>query len=384
MADQVSFQVQAGPHTRRNCLAWIDTASLFPDAAELDTITVTDEASGEAVPAQVCPRGDGYVLALLVDELPAGQSRKYRAAPGGSSAPVAVETKHTPGEQVQFLLDGELFTSYYFKAGIARPYLYPVIGPGGVEVTRDMTDLESKDHIHHRSIWIAQGEVNGFDNWSEMEGHASTVNRELHITVPAGPLLAEILSVSDWISPKDTRILEERTRIRVCATPASHRIIDVSTTWAAKYCGVHFGSTKEAGTLSVRVATSMEVRNGGKIENSYGGVGEDETWGRRAAWCDYSGESAGEHVGVAVMDHPDNFRFPTWWHVRNYGLMTANHWGLSDFTGDQAKRGDYALAKGQELSWDFRVYIHEADATAGSVAQKYHDFINPPKVSVGS
>ena len=58
----------------------------------------------------------------------------------------------------------------------------------------------------------------------------------------------------------------------------------------------------------------MEVRNGGKIENSYGGISESETWGKRAQWCDYSGPIEGRIVGVSVFDHPESFRYPTYWH----------------------------------------------------------------------
>ena len=46
-----------------------------------------------------------------------------------------------------------------------------------------------------------------------------------------------------------------------------------------------------AACISVRVTPSMDVKSelGGKIENANGGKNEDETWGKRAAWCDYTG-----------------------------------------------------------------------------------------------
>src|SRR5262245_59371932 len=65
-------------------------------------------------------------------------------------------------------INGELFTEYVL-AGAPHVYLYPVIGPGGVHMTRDwpMKSVESEDHDHphHRSLWYSHGEANGIDFW---------------------------------------------------------------------------------------------------------------------------------------------------------------------------------------------------------------------------
>ena len=126
----------------------------------------------------------------------------------------------------------------------------------------------------------------------------------------------------------------------------------------------------------------MEVRDTGKIENAYGGINEGETWGKRAVWCDYSGWTDGRQVGLALFDHPDSFRFPTYWHVRDYGLMTANPFGLSFFKNDPNQRGDYTLKQGDSMRFRYRLYLHPGDAKEGNVAEKYHDFVNPPVVHV--
>ena len=40
------------------------------------------------------------------------------------------------------------------------------------------------------------------------------------------------------------------------------------------------------------------------------------------------------------------------------------------------------LKAGETLSLAYRIYIHPGDATDGKVREKYHDFINPPAVSL--
>src|SRR5579871_6135974 len=57
-------------------------------------------------------------------------------------------------------INGQLFTEYHFT-GAARPYFYPVMGPGELPMTRNwpMTagENEEHDHPHHRSLWYAHG-----------------------------------------------------------------------------------------------------------------------------------------------------------------------------------------------------------------------------------
>ncbi len=340
---------------------------------------------GAAVPCQcvMYEDEDGETtcgeLVWAVAELKAGETKRYLLSAGGEEAAstggVAIDLKE--GEQADITVDGKPFTSYVVKEGIARPYCYPVYGPGGAEVT----NFGPSDHVHHKSLYVAQGEVNGFDNWSEQEGHASTVNDQLDV-IAQGPVFGEILSQSDWVSPKGGKLLREITSVRVYNTPDNARVMDWDITWFAAYGGVFFGDTKEAGTISVRVAESMEVRNGGTIRNAYGGLNDEECWGKRAEWVDYFGPIATGVGGITLMDHPENLRFPTYWHVRGYGLFTANEWGIHDFTDDWSQRGDLALEPGDALNFLFRVYIHEGNTDEGDVGNKYLDFIYPPSVKV--
>ncbi len=210
-------------------------------------------------------------------------------------------------------------------------------------------------------------------------GHASSVNLALEV-LAEGPVFGEFLSVNDWVSPKGQQLLQEITSVRVYNHPDNCRIMDWDITWLAAYGGVFLGDTKEAGTISVRMIESAHARNGGTFRNSFGGVNEEECWGKKAEWVDYYGPIASGIGGIAIFDHPENLRYPTTWHVRNYGLFTANQWGLHDFTDDWSQRGDYALKQGDALNFLFRLYIHDGDTFHADVAGKYLDFIYPPKV----
>jgi hypothetical protein len=294
---------------------------------------------------------------------------------GGGTAPPGVEVKYAEGSQADFLIGGEPFTSYLVRPDVARPYCWPVLGPGGVKVT----NCPTRDHPHHKSMYVAQGDVNGHDNWSEMDGHASTVNAGVDV-LTQGPIVGAIEATNDWVTNGGEKLLREITRIAVYNAGAEARIMDWTTRWRADYQGIHLGDTKEAGTLSVRVAESMEEGMGGRIVNAHGAKGEEECWGKRSPWVDYYGPVEGQTLGLAIFDHPENPRHPAHWHVRSYGLFTVNQWGIHDYTGDWSKRGDYVLPRGSELVFNFRVYIHRGDTVEGEVAAKYLDYAFPPKV----
>jgi hypothetical protein len=183
------------------------------------------------------------------------------------------------------------------------------------------------------------------------------------------------------MSNKDKKILEEERIITIYNLPDDRRIIDHNLVLRASEGEVVFKDTKESGLLSMRVNPVMEGRNGGMLVNAYGGRGEAECWGKRAEWCDYCGMVEGLKCGISIFDHQENFRHPTWWHIRNYGLFTANFFGLSDFTGNKKVTGTHILPAYEELRLYYRIYVHKGFTEESNVADRYLNFIYPPQVT---
>ena len=71
---------------------------------------------------------------------------------------------------------------------------------------------------------------------------------------------------------------------------------------------------------------------------------------------------------MALLDHPRSFRHPTGWHVRDYGLHTANPFGLGTFSKG-AEDGCYTLPAGESLHFHYAVLVHPGDARAGRVEE---------------
>jgi hypothetical protein len=366
--------VEAGPRARHN-------VPLKVAIPRCTSARLAEEATGRPVPCQVTHDELHWVL----DHLLQGAEKAYVVEPGrGGQGTVPGVAAARVGETVEFSIDGNLFTRYNFGKEWARPFFYPLLGPDQVQITRDypmVPDVpgESTDHPHHKSLWVAHGSVNEVDDWSEEKGHGTQVSRKIKELVE-GPVVAVLRQDLDWVSNRGKTVCEEEREIRVYAAVPEERILDLAVTFRARPGKVVFGDTKEGGLCSIRVATSMDGNKGGRIENSYGAIAEAETWGRRACWCDYSGPVVGKMVGIAVFDTPGNLRYPTYWHVRDYGLMTANPFGISFFQPDSAERGEYTLPAGKELRFAYRVFMHLGTAGVARVADKYHDYINPPRV----
>jgi hypothetical protein len=278
-------------------------------------------------------------------------------------------------DDVRVEIDGKLFTIYRTATG-PKPILWPVIGPTGVEMTRSfpMKDVpgEKPDHPHQRSIWFTHGSVNGVDFWSETAGHGSIAHRE-YLRTEANNKQAVISTRNDWIDARGKRICQDR-RTLTFAAGNDWRSFDFDITLVASEGPVKFGDTKE-GSMGIRIPTVMDVNSqkGGHIINSEGDT-DNDAWGKPASWVDYYGTVAGRPVGIAFFNHPSSFRYPTRWHVRDYGLFAANPFGLKDFVGKDDVDGSYTLDDGGSITLRYRILLHEGDAKSAKIAEAFERY----------
>lgn len=382
MASLGKFTVSAGEHDRELCPITALLPSPYPTCP---SVVLVDRKTRRRYPCQTELVPGGLALTWLVRGVKAGSTQSLVAETTENSQ-ARIRVIDQPGKgRVDVWVLGTLFTSYCYGAEWVRPYLYPVIGPGGVQVTRNWpmrtVKGEHQDHPHHKSIWVAHGDCNGVDNWSEEPNHGWQRHQGFE-ALNSGPVFGRIRAMNHWRHPNERKQFEEVREFRFYALPGGVRLFDMDVTFRMTQGGVIFGDTKEGGLISVRVASSMDVHNGGRIENAFGGINEGETWGKPAPWCDYSGRVNGRHVGISVFDHPSNPRFPTAWHVRDYGLMTANCFAWSYYNPEAKLRGDMAFKKGMETTWRYRLYIHKGNAQQGKVSNRYLDFFAPPHVMV--
>ena len=278
-------------------------------------------------------------------------------------------------DRVVVTVDGQPFTEYRFgQDGLRRPVLFPIHGPHGLALTRSwpvgpQVAGEPVDHPHHESFWFAHGSVNGHDFWAPRRGERIEQVSLDHVGD------GRIEATSRWLAPDGSVVCTDR-RVLAFAADGEDRIIDHTITITASHGPLVFGDTKE-GTMAIRVRPELNVtqaKGGPPATGHYlndQGERDGAAWGKPAAWVDLSGTLDGKPVGIACFDHPANLRHPTCWHARDYGLFTANPFGLHDFTGAPAGAGAFTLAAGESLTLRHRWLLHVGDAAAARLPERF-------------
>jgi hypothetical protein len=327
------------------------------------------------------------------------------AAGVSSQTPRIQVVPHAVAPRVDISIDGKPFTSYVFARDQKKPVLYPLRTASGTPVTRgwplEPRANERTDHPHHIGLWFNYGDVNGLDFWNNSDAigpdrapRMGTVIHKRVIEATSGKDKGELSVEMDWVDSKGTLLLKELTRF-VFQGDAQSRVIDRITRLSALKDPVVLGDNKE-GVLGIRVARALEQpsktpdaftdANGKetktKVVNNDGVTGEyvgsdgkrgDAVWGTRGPWTMLGGTVGSEAVTLAILDHPSNPGFPTYWHARGYGLFAANNLGQKVFDPMQpeAKR---TINPGDSITFRHRVLILSGAATPDRLNAEHRKF----------
>ncbi len=300
-----------------------------------------------------------------------------------------VEVKPAGADRISIAINGQPFSDFYIGSSYAKPFLAPLRSATGLIVTRryplENVQGESRDHPHHRGLWIGYGMVSGINFWeNEPDSKPSAGNPTTKGTVAlkgvaqtaSGKKSGSITATFEWRAPGHGDMIEEH-RTMIFYADREIRTVDIDATLTAK-ADLQFGDTKE-GFFAIRIADSMAGKNGGIITNSEGAQTEKNVWGKRADWVDYDGTVEGQKVGIVIFDHPQNYNHPPRWHVRDYGLFAVNPFGVKDFDPKATIEGGHNLAAGDSLRFRYRVIVHPGDVPKKKVGDWYTDYTKKTK-----
>ncbi|WP_218152412.1 PmoA family protein [Mucilaginibacter sp. OK283] len=310
------------------------------------------------------------------------------------SEPVkVVESKKE--RKVDVFIGGKPFTSFLYPDSLEKPVLYPLRTANGTVVTRgfplDPKPGDPTDHPHHIGLWFNFENLNGLDFWNnsyaihkEKKNLYGWIRTDKVLETKSGTT-GVLAYHANWTNQQKDVILEETTRFEFSGT-ANQRIVDRITTLKASVdatftdakdglLGLRLAHdlqmpatedqkfTDDKGNVTIVKAGTDKVANGNYL-TSAGKTGND-AWSSRGVWCKVYGKMGADSVGIAIIDHPQNPNYPTFWHARGYGLFAANPLGEKIFTNGKSAKNLH-LNKGEAVTFRFRVVISNGGQTISS------------------
>lgn len=302
-------------------------------------------------------------------------------------------------KKVDITIGGKPFTSFLYSDNLEKPVLYPIRDAAGTVVTRsfplDKRDGDPTDHPHHIGLWFNYENVNGLDFWNNSYAIPAAkksgygwIKTDKVLEAKSGK--TGLLSYhANWVNQANDVLLEETTQFEFSGT-TNQRIIDRTTTLKAM-TDVKFNDAKD-GMLGLRLAHELQiptkedqkftddkgivtvVKGGtdnlanGNYLTSAGKTGDD-AWSTRGVWCKVYGKIGADSVSIAIIDHPKNPNYPTFWHARGYGLFAANPLGEKVFTNGKSEK-NFMLKKDEFVTFKYRIIIDNGTTSSAARLNK--------------
>lgn len=291
-------------------------------------------------------------------------------------------------KKVDVYFDGELFTAYHYTDQFKKPILYPLITANGATVTRgypiEPRPGEREDHPHQVGIWLNYGDVNGLDFWNNSDARPAersdeygTIYHRSINKIESREEEGELNVSKEWVNSEGEVLLTENTTY-IFRDNGDSRSIDRITNLTAAGNDVSLKDNKE-GMIGIRMARELEHPDehddATGIYRSSEGLEGNDVWGTRAKWVNLTGQIDGTPVSVALLDHPENVGYPTYWHARGYGLFAANPLGMKEMSGGEEEL-NFVLSAGDSITFKHRIIINSGEEIDNSeIDTEWEDFV---------
>jgi hypothetical protein len=355
------------------------------------TVTAGSADRRETVVSFALPKAlqaKAYRLFVLT-ELQAGTTRKYKleAAQAEVAAADGVQAVQTR-EQLTLKVAGRPAFVYQAQPGqlpskeikeIFRRggYLHPVYTPQG----RVITDDYPPDHYHHHGIWFAwtktefEGRHPDFWNMGDGTGTVEFVALDGSWSGPVQGGFRSRHRYVDLSGAKPTTVLNEEWKViayNVGRGPRAYSMFDLIATHECatssplvlpeyRYGGVGFRGHRQwlAKDNCVFLTSEGKDRNNGH--------------GTRARWCHIGGRIDGQPAGLAVLDHPSNFRAPQ--------AMRINP-DQPFFCYSPSLLGGWEITPGKPYVSRYRFIVYDGEPDTAELDRLWNDYATPPLVAV--
>ncbi len=377
-------------------------------------VSLVEVDSNQRIPCQI-EAGSPLKVWWMLEHLPAGETRRYRLtavdsddskAINGTTAPAPDMTATVDGQALAISVEGLPVLKYQQavmpSADPAKPFyarsgfIHPVFEPAG----RAVTEAMPADHMHQHALmfaWVnAEFEGRKVDFWNSHKEQGLVRNVRLE-DIQVGPVFIRFKARLEHVdqTPEDgPRVaLHELWDVKVF-----HRTDGFLFDWQSTLtCATEFPLKllkHDYGGLCLRGRDEWNIADGGEFLTSEGKTRANGNH-TRPHWCDLSGplpvtpvpqapaaskatpaingtqEPATSPVpwgGIAVLDHPSNFRFPQ---------PVRLHPNMPYLSVTPAPLGPFEIEPGKPYITRFRFFTHTGKPEANVIDQLWTDYAQP-------
>lgn len=353
--------------------------------ADVQAFTLTDATTGNQLPVQ----RDGEELVFLPDQrLAARYELKAAAQPHPKMLRLTQDA-----EKIEIFLGNRPVLRYNIAVveppeGIAAHYrrsgyIHPLYSPEGAVLTGDL----APDHAHQHGIFFAwvnttfRGEKVDFWNQADETGRVEHVAVLDTVSGPAFARFRVQLRHSDIRQPEQpVAVLDEEWTVTVYAQDEPF-LLDLTSRQVCvadsplhlnqyHYGGMAFRGSNDWVLPHEETAPDSVLTIGPGQQQTLTSEGKGRIEGNhsRPQWVDMSGVVLGKTGGVALLQHPGDFRFPQ---------FTRIHPSMPYFCFPPVVEQAYDLLPGQPYTSSYRIVSHSGRPEATELDRLWEAYAQP-------
>jgi len=372
--------VAAGSIDRRDSVVAVE----FPKTLKSRSYALRDDA-GRLLPLQI---DAGGTATFVLSELKAGATKRFQLEEVPDNATQNAMRTTRDHDRLTITASGRKALTFQGGPGelpnaSIKPvfrqggYIHPVFTPSG----RIVTDDYPPDHFHHHGIWFA---------WTKTEfqgRHPDFWN------VGDGTGKVEFVALDQsWSGPVHAGF---KSRNRSIDVSAPSPVTVLNEQWVVTVYNVGQGSKPY---IMFDLVSAQDLATDSPLilpEYRYGGLGfrghrqwlpkdncefltsegKDRSNGHstRARWCHIGGKIDGHPAGIAILDHPSNFRAPQ--------AMRINP-DQPFFCYSPSLIGDWKIEPGKSYVSRYRFIVYDGASDRVELDQMWNDYASPVRVTV--
>lgn len=313
-----TFELQATTELPAGTLVSVTLPATI-DCCEAVQLKAVD--SGQQIALQAGSSGEAHFL--LEASLPANTSRQYEILTARKAENTGIHIQTTDAGldisnsdntiltyNTATLYPGEGLPDYYKRSG----FIHPFYSPSG----KILTDGFPAGHTHQHGIFFAwvnttyRGDFTDF--WNQQKETGTVAFRDLNAS-ESGPVYGHFQSRHEALSLKHGPVIDEVWDIVTYSIP-NYNIIDLTTRQKIIGSDTLFINKYHYGGMGIRLTAEWNevdsARYTGTMQviTSEGITNRDSANHTRPNWTAVYGQVKDSTSGIALFDHPTNFRFP--------------------------------------------------------------------------